>query len=1137
MIGGNEMKCFNCGYDHIDENIGFCPVCGVDLSKLCQKCHAPNPKMAQFCLTCGTELVHDLNEEERHLKAGIIFADISGFTTLAEAFSPEETKEIINECFRLLTEPIYHNGGVVDKYIGDCVMAVFGTKEDTIDIPYKTVLTAIQMKRALEKYHKQALAHSNISLNVSIGVTYGEVALGHVGSIQNKDYTVIGDVVNVASRFQTSAAPGEILAGESIYQLTKDRVKYTDSQLLSLKNKQQPIPSYKVIKTIQQATQSTYVHRDIETAIWQYLLKKPTTALLLMGEAGCGKTTTVKHIVASDDSLTSHNKIKQVYIECRPIHQVGYGVINELLRKIIGVSLYDQDEDVKRHLKEFLMYLYQLNEKELARPYLLLSILMKCQRDSLNDHTVQAMAYDDLIAALKKEFTEFMRLSAERSPVSLFIDNAEYMDEQSALLIESIVNVTHVVLIARKPLDTLKHLNKVTMKAYEKETFERLLNQVFDDEVNEEIKEALYETSGGNPLYVETGLKLLKQSINNKDKTQNIVRTIEANLPKSIELLYQQRINELPKTIKKVLQFASVFQDLFSFEDIQTMLSINERVSDYEQFIDSVTTIQDEVNMTKLYRFRDLDMKLSLYDGLLEKTKIKYHHQVALYYIDKNTVTPSLVAYHLQKANQAKAAASYYLAAAKKARQLFELEQSNAFYASYLSLLDEPNELGYQNALVERIKILKYMAMYDEVINLIDAELEKMTDKAIKDELSLLKADIYKSMGDVSKALPIIETLEGDLQKTSRHYGKLLQLKSTIYNMTGQPGVIELCDESKSLLIKARDYESLVETLSEAGIRYFIDGKIQEAIHYLEEGLKYANQANNKASLLKIIGNLGIFYNQFGEREKSHIYLKNAMQIANELNNQRHYVSAAINLAISYMNMGLFDQALTLLEESNEITKESNFMYHQCLTFTNLGDLYYELGSYDLALNQYKMSMELAEKMDMPIEVSINQLGIQKTHIAKNLFKEVEKTLFELVHMFKDKHEMTYVALTYFALTDYYIKNKELNKALDMIEKPLVITQESNDQLNIFRAMRKKLDVLCLVNEGSVEESLIQETILFGEQQMFHYELAHLYFMLYRRLTNGKQETYLLKAKEETMFFDECLLSKNIDKAIQISSK
>jgi tetratricopeptide (TPR) repeat protein len=235
--------------------------------------------------------------------------------------------------------------------------------------------------------------------------------------------------------------------------------------------------------------------------------------------------------------------------------------------------------------------------------------------------------------------------------------------------------------------------------------------------------------------------------------------------------------------------------------------------------------------------------------------------------------------------------------------------------------------------------------------------------------------------------------------------------------------------------------------------------------------------------------------------------------------------------------MGMFDQALALLEESKSITKESNFMYHQCLTFTNLGDVYHEFGSYDLALNHYKMSMALAEKMDMPIEVSINQLGIQKTYIAKNLFKEVEKTLLELVHMFKDKHEMTYVALTYFALTDYYINNNELNKALDMIEKPLVITQESNDQLNIFRAMRKKLDVLCLVNEGSIEESLIQETILFGEQQMFHYELAHLYFMLYNRLNNGKQETYLLKAKEEMMFFDECLLSKQIVMAIQNSSK
>lgn len=1134
MIGGSYMKCFNCGYDHIDKNIGFCPVCGVDLSKVCQKCHAPNPKMAQFCLTCGAQLVHEISEEERHLKAGIVFADISGFTTLAEAFTPEQTKDIINECFYLLTEPIYQNGGVVDKYIGDCVMAVFGTKEDTIDIPYKTVLTALQMRQAIDQYHKQDLAHSNISLNVSIGITYGEVALGHVGSVHNKDYTVIGDVVNVASRFQTSAAAGEILAGESIYQLTKDRVKYTDSQYLQLKNKKQPIPSYKVIKTIQQATPK-YVHRNIEATLWQYLLNEPTNVMLLKGEAGCGKTTTVKHIVASDDSTTAHKRIKQVYVECRPMHQVTYGVINELLRQIIGVSLYDKDEIVNRQLKEFLMYLYKINEKESERPFLFLSILMKCQRDSVNDNTVQAMAYDDLITALKKEFIEFMRFITEQSSVSVFIDNAEYMDDQSTLLIESIQSIANIVLIARSQLNTIKTSNILTMSVYKKETFERLLNQVFDIQLDEDVKKALFETSGGNPLYIEEGLKLIKRSLESLDTTQKMVHMIETDLPKSITLLYQRRINQLPKNIKKVLQFASVFQDLFRFDDVQTMLELHEHVSNYELFIESVTTFQDEVNITKLYRFKDLDMKASLYDGLLEKTKIKYHHQIALYYIDKAIDTPSIIAFHLEKANQPKTAATYYLKAAVVARQLFELKQSNDFYASYLSLLDEPDELGYQNALVERVKILKYMAMYDDAINLINVELEKMTDKAIKDELMLLKADIYKSMGEITKALPIIETLEGHLQKTSRHYGKLLQLKSTIYNMTGQPGVIELCDESKSLLIKARDYESLVETLSEAGIRYFIDGKIKDAIHYLEEGMKYANQANNKASLLKIIGNLGIFYNQFGEREKSHIYLKNAMQIANELNNQRHYVSASINLAISYMNMGLFDQALALLQESSEITNASNLMYHQCLTLTNLGDVYHELGSYDWALNQYKMSLSLAEKMDMPIEISINQLGIQKTHIAKNLFKDVEKTLLDLLIIFKDKHEMTYVALTYFVLTNYYIKENKLNKALDTIEKSLVMAQDTNDQLNIFRAMRKKLDVLCQMNEVSLEDPLIQETILFGEQQMFHYELAHLYFMLYTQLTGDKQENYLLKAKEETMFFDDCLLSKKIDNAIQNS--
>ena len=90
---------------------------------------------------------------EKQQKVGVIFADISGFTSLAENYSPEETKGIINECFNIITEPVYRLDGYIDKYIGDCVMAVFGL-ENEHDVPLKTVECALTMRDKLNKYIK-----------------------------------------------------------------------------------------------------------------------------------------------------------------------------------------------------------------------------------------------------------------------------------------------------------------------------------------------------------------------------------------------------------------------------------------------------------------------------------------------------------------------------------------------------------------------------------------------------------------------------------------------------------------------------------------------------------------------------------------------------------------------------------------------------------------------------------------------------------------------------------------------------------------------------------------------------------------------------------------------------------------------
>ena len=176
------MICFNCGYQLNSNDAEQCKVCGVNFPVKCQSCGKPNPKLANFCLNCGEDLnnseikiFQNVKLEENRKNVAVIFADISGFTSLSERFDPEEVREIINDCFQYITKSVYELEGTIDKYIGDCVMILFGAKYTHSDDAKRAVSCAIQMLKSIEDFSKERLSKMGISLNLSIGIDYGLV--------------------------------------------------------------------------------------------------------------------------------------------------------------------------------------------------------------------------------------------------------------------------------------------------------------------------------------------------------------------------------------------------------------------------------------------------------------------------------------------------------------------------------------------------------------------------------------------------------------------------------------------------------------------------------------------------------------------------------------------------------------------------------------------------------------------------------------------------------------------------------------------------------------------------------------------------------------------------------------------------
>jgi adenylate cyclase len=177
------------------------------------------------------------------IEATVVFIDICGFTSITETSPPNEVVQMLNHYFDLMVKELLGQGGHIDKFMGDAVMAVFRGNFH-LD---RAIEASLAVRTEIQKL--QPDNENNSSLEVSIGLHSGEMICGNIGSVNLKrlDYTVIGDIVNSAQRLQSAANPGQILIDETCYQQVKESFTCKPVGELNVKNKQKKLIAYEVI--------------------------------------------------------------------------------------------------------------------------------------------------------------------------------------------------------------------------------------------------------------------------------------------------------------------------------------------------------------------------------------------------------------------------------------------------------------------------------------------------------------------------------------------------------------------------------------------------------------------------------------------------------------------------------------------------------------------------------------------------------------------------------------------------------------------------------------------------------------------------------------------------------------------------
>ncbi len=258
----------------------------------CPACGLPVPEGARFCSECGQRLI--AATDERRLVT-VLMADLVGFTALSAGSDPEQVKRLVDACFDALVVDIVDFGGRLDKIVGDEIVALFGAPIAHEDDAERAVRAALRMHDTLA-----ALAPDlGIRVRMRVGLNTGEVLVGAMRA--GGDPTVMGDVVNTASRLQKIAEPGQVIVGPATYAATRTVVRYEDLGPQGLRGREEPVEAYRAIEAPEPpgrrraSEHAPLLGRDAEVSTLEQVValasrKQRAHLVLLSGEAGVGKS-------------------------------------------------------------------------------------------------------------------------------------------------------------------------------------------------------------------------------------------------------------------------------------------------------------------------------------------------------------------------------------------------------------------------------------------------------------------------------------------------------------------------------------------------------------------------------------------------------------------------------------------------------------------------------------------------------------------------------------------------------------------------------------------------------------------------------------------------------------------------------
>ena len=1012
---------------------------------LCRKCGFNNPPGMRFCGNCGTRLgatgilvtaqlptppnLANLSQQvgvmmgadllERFHQAGLeasgqrrnvtlLFADLTGFTGLSQRLDTEELFVVIQQFASLLARSVYKFEGMVDKFIGDGIMAIFGAPIAQENNAEMAIRAALDMQQELDRFSQEVQEHyKNEVLRLHIGLHTGSVIVGSMGSSLMMNYTAIGDTVNLAARLQQNADPGTILVSHAVYQFTRPLFDFEPLTPLSLKGYAAPVQAYRLIGPRQTPSSvrgiaglsAPLIGRATEfnalrDAVDHLIEFKHGQLILIEGEAGIGKSRLTAELRTYLRPLPVRVLLGQSYTYRRT---AAHWVFQDLLLSLFGLQQNIPEPLALTTIKDHLTRLLGREAAE-TLPYIDTLLSIGLDRPEVTERT----RYLDAAQLRQRIFLAVRTVllaEARQAPLVLIFEDIHWADEASLdlliYLLDSIADAPLLMLgISRQYSE--ESLNRLVQKA-ERDLTGRFLHlrliQLSSEDSQQLLKELLVipdlpaglhneiiTRAAGNPFYLEEILRMLidEQKIIFQDQAWRLApgTSLEPlGVPDTLQGLILARFDRLELIQRRVLQVASVMGRNFSSavlaavmqtEDIDPLL-LPATLDGLEQrgFVLPQAGLSDFDYLIKHILVSD-----AIYSTLLKSERSDLHGQVGEaiegLFADHTAEQVELLARHYGASNRYDRALHYLILAGQQEARNYANQQARHSFEQALEILDRIEHTPAQ-AVDTRIglgDVLVFTGEYPAALQQYHWALDVL-EPFKSSQSAQLRSRLYRKLSTVQERQGNYDQALADLASAQMALAELPESdpieNAWILNTVGwihlRRGDLDAAaaalNQALILVEGTREYDIISSIYNRLGGVAYQKGRLKQASDFVRRSLELRQRIGDVNGVASSYNNLGLLNWRYGDLDSALDNFKHSVEVFSSLGDVEGIIINNSNHGLVYLDRGDFENAFSRFSQALALAKQIGGSYH-------IGSCYLHLARYSLFRQDWPQALEYA---------------------------------------------------------------------------------------------------------------------------------------------------------------------------------